>query len=245
MIILNKWYGRLGNNIKQLSNIIDIALMYKHNIKFNVKNINFFDLTAIKKYFSKYNNTQIIQDNTFSFFYKNKLKFPLEIYELNIKERNEILKNALLIKNISKLNENDVVVHIRSGDIFSSKAHPAYVPPPLSYYVKEINKYKYEKIYIICEDTINPVINELLKIYKNAVYQKNSLEKDIRMILGATNIIFSVGSFIPALMLLSDNIKHVHDIASIENFKELEDYYKITKPWKNTQIQREYILSYV
>ena len=111
--------------------------------------------------------------------------------------------------------------------------------------MKEINKYKYEKIYIICEDTINPVINELLKIYKNAVYQKNSLEKDIRIILGATNIIFSVGTFIPALMLLSDNIKNIHDIACIENFKELENYYKIMKPWKNTQIQREYILSYL
>tara|TARA_B000000477_G_scaffold62473_1_gene52509 strand:- start:616 stop:837 length:222 start_codon:yes stop_codon:yes gene_type:complete len=72
MIILNTWFGRLGNNIKQLSNIIDIALMYKHNIKFNIKKIKFFDLTAIEKYFSKYNNSQIIQDNTFSFFYKNK-----------------------------------------------------------------------------------------------------------------------------------------------------------------------------
>mgnify|MGYP006168265185 CR=1 FL=1 len=91
MIIINKWRGRLGNNIQQLSNIIDIALMYKHNIKFNVKNINFFDLTIIEKYFSKYNNIEIIQ-SSFNFFYRHKLKFPLEIYEQNIKERNEILK---------------------------------------------------------------------------------------------------------------------------------------------------------
>ena len=71
-----------------------------------------------------------------------------------------------------------------------------------------ISKYKYEKIHIICEDTINPVVNKLLKLYKNAIYEKNTLEKDIRIILGATNIIYSVGTFIPSLMLLSSNIKN-------------------------------------
>ena len=32
MILLTEWYGRLGNNIEQMSNIIDIALAYQHNI---------------------------------------------------------------------------------------------------------------------------------------------------------------------------------------------------------------------
>ena len=42
MIIFNKLTGRLGNNIIQLVNIIHIAIAYKHNIKINVKNPNFF-----------------------------------------------------------------------------------------------------------------------------------------------------------------------------------------------------------
>lgn len=37
MLIFDNLYGRFGNNIIQLSNIIDIALAYKHNIKINVK----------------------------------------------------------------------------------------------------------------------------------------------------------------------------------------------------------------
>lgn len=57
MIVLNKWYGRLGNNIVQLSNIIDIAITYKHNIVFNV-NHKLFDLSVIQKYFNKYNNDE-------------------------------------------------------------------------------------------------------------------------------------------------------------------------------------------
>ena len=53
MIILNKYGGRLGNNIVQLSNIINIAITYKHNIIFNVKH-KYFDLSVITNYFNKY-----------------------------------------------------------------------------------------------------------------------------------------------------------------------------------------------
>ena len=131
MIILNGWYGRLGNNIIQLSNIIDIAITYKHNIKMNVKKHNFFDVSIIEKYFNKYNNNEIITDDK-NFYYRDKLPFPNEIFKQNIEESNKILKKAFLINNINKLHENDIVIHIRSGDIFSSKwVHPNYVPPPL------------------------------------------------------------------------------------------------------------------
>ena len=263
MIIFNKLTGRLGNNIIQLVNIIHIAIAYKHNIKINVKNPNFFDLTVIQKYFSKYDNSEIITDN-YDFFYICKLPFSDDILLQNIEERNKILKEAFLINNIKKLPENDLVIHIRSGDIFGSTPHINYVPPPLCYYTKEIDKYKYEKIHIICEDTINPVVNKLLKLYKNAIYEKNTLEKDIRIILGATNIIYSVGTFIPSLMLLSSNIKNIYgypvqnfeglnniymkllplEKTNIACFEEIKEYYKIMKPWKNTIKQRDYILTY-
>ena len=243
MIIFNRLFGRFGNNIMQLRNIISIAIAYKHNIKINVKKLKFFDLSVIEKYFNKYNNSEIITDKN-NFFYNSRLPFPNDIFKQNIEERNKILQKAFLINNINKLPENDIVIHIRSGDIFQRKGwiHPNYVPPPLSYYTKEIDKYKYEKIHIICEDTINPVTNELRKLYKNAVYEKNTLEKDIRIILGATNIIYSVGSFIPALMLLSNNNKYIYGKAC--NNEELKEYYKIMKPWKNTIEQRNYILTY-
>ena len=243
MIIINAWYGRLGNNIKQLSNIIHIAIALKHNIKINVKH-RFFDVSLIEKYFNKYNNSEIITDDKLNFFNPNKykLRFSNTIFEENIQEKKKILQNAFLINNINKLPENDLVIHIRSGDIFSSNPHPGFIPPPLSYYTKEIDKCKYKKIHIICEDTKNPVVNELRKLYKNAVYEKNTLEKDIRIILGATNILYSVGTFIPSLMFLSNNNKYLHDYAY--NHVKLKEYYNFMKPWKNTLEQRNYILTY-
>lgn len=261
MIIFNNFYGRLGNNIIQICNIIHIAIAYKHNIKFNVKH-EFFDFSVIEKYFNKYNNNEIITNT--NFFLIDRLPFSNNIFKQNIEERNQILQKAFLIKNINKLNENDVVIHIRSGDIFSLIPHSNYVPPPLSYYTKEIDKYKYEKIHIICEDTINPVVNELLKLYKNAIYKKNTLKQDIRLILGATNILFSVGTFVPSLMMLSNNVKYISTFPN-KKFPTLQDvytyhhchphlcicteepnegYYKVMKPWKNTIEQWKYILTY-
>jgi len=70
MIIFDKLSGRFGNNIIQLSNIIDIAIKYKHNIKINVKKLNFLDLSVIEKYFNKYNNSEKITDKEYKFFIK-------------------------------------------------------------------------------------------------------------------------------------------------------------------------------
>ena len=246
MIIVNDWVGRLGNNIIQLLNIVNIAILHEHNISFNVKH-KFFDLSIIQEYFKKNTNSIKITDR-YNFFYKNKIPYlngknaeNAENAE-NTENVKKILNEAFLINDIIKLPENDLVIHLRSGDIFSSNPHPKYVPSPLSYYIKEINKLKYQTIHIVCEDMNNPVLTELLNIYTNSVYHKNTLENDIKIILGASNVIFSVGSFIPSLMIFSDNIKYIHPEA--KKLNDLEDYYKIMIPWKNTKIQRDYILNY-
>ena len=80
----------------------------------------------------------------------------------------------------------------------------------MSYYCKFLDKNNYTKIIIVCEDRINPVVNKLLKLYKNAVYNKNSLTEDIKIILGATNIISSVGTLVSSLIMLSNNIKNCY-----------------------------------
>ena len=240
MIIVTGWYGRLGNNINQLCNIIDIALFYKHNIIFKVEH-KLFNLKIITDYFSKNYNNKILT-HKYNFFYKPQLYYPKDIVKQNNKDKIKLLKDSFLIKDIKKLDENDLVIHIRSGDIFSSNPHQNYVPPPLSYYIKQIDKFKYKNIIIICEDKKNPVVNKLLELYKNAIYNKNSLEQDIKLILGATNIISSVGTFVSYLLLMSNNIKYHY--GEIFNNKELKDYYKIMKPWKNTNKQRDYILTY-
>lgn len=241
MIIVNDFFGKkgksLGNNIIQLSNIIHIALYKEHNVLFKVKH-ELFDLKIITDYLNKYNNEKKITDRC-NFFYRK--DFSKEIFKENIEETKKLLKEAFIIKNINKLDEDVLLIHIRSGDLFVGIPHPAYIPPPLSYYIKQINKYNYKKIIIVSEDKRNPVVNKLLELYENAIYNKNNLIGDIKLILSAQNILYSIGSFIPSLMLISDNLKELHTPFQ-EN--DIKDYYSIMKPWKNTEKQREYILSY-
>lgn len=245
MIILKNWYGRLGNNIIQLSNIIDIALLYKHNIIFKSTH-PFFDLDIISKYFSKYDNEKILTNND-NFFYKPRNPYYKEISEITdkekeklLQEKSEILKDAFKIKDVDKLDENHLVIYIRSGDVFKCNPHSYYIPPPLSYYTKYIDKGKYEKIIIVSEDNKNPVVNKLLELYDNSIWEINKLEKDIKILLGAANIIQSVGTMVPSLMLLSDNIQ----ICYTTDGEDLEDYYKVMKPWKYTNEQKEFMMTY-
>ena len=245
MIILKNWYGRLGNNIIQLSNIIDIALLYKHNIIFKSTH-PFFDLDIISKYFSKYDNEKILTNND-NFFYKPRNPYFKEISEITdkekeklLQEKSEILKDAFKIKDVDKLDENHLVIYIRSGDVFKCNPPSYYIPPPLSYYTKYIDKGKYEKIIIVSEDNKNPVVNKLLELYDNSIWEINKLEKDIKILLGAANIIQSVGTMVPSLMLLSDNIQ----ICYTTDGEDLEDYYKVMKPWKYTNEQKEFMMTY-
>ncbi len=242
MIVIQKWFGRLGNNIIQLYNAIHIALYYKETIKLPIH--NFFNVNIIKEYFKNNKNNLLIKDS-WDFFNKSKLKnIPNEAFEINTEETINILINAFIIKqnDIKKLDEDTVVIHIRSGDIFNNNPHPGYVPPPLAYYVNILNNNQFNKIIIIAEDKKNPVIDELLKLYPNSFYEKNSLEDDIKIILGATNLIESIGTFIPSLLMLSNNIVKKYSTSTYEN--ELINYYLNNKPWKNTQKQRELIISY-
>ena len=239
MIVIEYWFGRLGNNIRSLSNIIDIALFYKHNIKFNVTH-DFFNLEIIENYFSKYNNKEEIKD-PYNFFFSYKLNFLPEVFNFNNKKKIKLLKKAFKIKNIKKLDKNNIVVYIRSGDTFNNNnVLSTYSPPPLCYFTSILNKKEYNKIIIVAEDNKNPLVNKLLQLYKNSIWNKNSFTDDIKLILGATNIVKSVGTLINMLILLSDNVRNVKS----PNYKKLKKYYLVNKPWFNNEEQRNNIINY-
>jgi len=247
MLIIEKWSGGLGNNIAQLSNIIDIALFYKHNVSFVIKDKNefggvYFDLKIIEEYFNKFENDKIIKDATHFFPPSFQSSFPKGVFNKDNKIKIDLLKKAFIMKDIPKLNSDTVVVHIRSGDMFCRFPHPAYIPMPLDYYIKMLNKANKKRIIIVSENKANPVIDKLMELYDNIIYTKNTLKEDIKIILGAENLISGRGFFAKYLVTISDNIKNHYDITMYE--KEQEKYNLIMKPWRNTIKQRRYILTY-
>jgi hypothetical protein len=108
------------------------------------------------------------------------------------------------------LDAEDLVIHIRSGDIFDKDPHPGYIMPPLSYYLDIIRINTFKNIYLLAEDRKNPCINALLELYPTIQFELQPLEKDVRLILGAVNIVASYGTMIDSLLLFSNNIKRVY-----------------------------------
>jgi len=252
--------ARLGNLLIQIKNALHIAIYMGYNVilpqheYFNTRYI------IINKRVNV--NAKRITDK-YEFFCCEEFKaVNPKIFKNNIESVSSIMKDIFIFKNIVSLGVNDLVIHIRSGDIFSpgpDGPHPDYIMPPLSYYTNIINNNNHEHIYLIAEDNLNPCINKLLELYPNIQFNIQSLEKDIEMVLSAVNIVISYGTFITQLLTVSDNIKKVYSPSYSENKKldlyetsnynliitNLNQYHNEMHPWKNTPDQINKMLTFV
>ena len=110
---------------------------------------------------------------------------------------------------------------------------------------------------MISEDRSNPCVNKLLVLYPIIEFRMNTLDEDIKLLLGSQNVIESFGTFTPALLTLSKNIKNIYKpsyqfdtLLSKLSHKynifetDLEDYKQKMYPWKNTEEQRNIMMTY-
>jgi len=85
--------------------------------------------------------------------------------------------------------ENDLIIHVRSGDIFEDGFDcNHYKQPPYSFYKRIIESRYFPHIYILTEDVEkkrqNPVISKLLESFRNiTLLCKNSLKTDFKIML--------------------------------------------------------------
>lgn len=241
MLIFDRWYGRFGNNTHQLKNAIQMCMFLKCKIQFTCKPHKYFDIRIIEKYFSSNGDIGRTIQTPDSFYRIN--QFPKEARTQNVAEAVELLKQAFQYNGVKQMySDDDIVIHIRSGDIFKLTPHLYYTPPPLCYYTHIINSNTYNRIILIAEDNKNPVIDKLLQLYPNIEYKQQTLDEDIKTILGSSHIVCSIGSFIPALHLLSENITKIYNPGQFSS--QLSQYHQKNKPWKNTEEQKKLMLEY-
>jgi hypothetical protein len=258
------WKGRLGNNIHQLTNALIYAKYLNMNfildIKgkyFEKKTIIFFPNNKEKIFFFDENG-----DFTGTKVKINKINYEIKYKQINYYEsiRKELL-NMFYIKRKDIINYSDktLIIYIRSGDLFpqtQKKVHPKYISAPYYYYEFILEKYKndYKNYILVAEDNNNPVIKKILKNYSNIIWNKNNLETDLKIVLGASHIVSCVGTFIKSLSWLNPNMKKVY----LPSFVGKRYYYpklkfeKIELPgfkeklgnWKNTDKQKDLLLNY-
>lgn len=248
---IESWFGRLGNNIQQISNAIYFC---------KTNNINFYPtyhplINLNKILFGEDRNIS----NRFFFYDGIEKDFECDPQKLNLERREICLKYITPNFNFyiqDAFDEDVVVIHIRAGDVFWQNPPNTYVQNPLSFYLKIIEKFK---LAIVVTEDKNNIIIENLKKHPKVIIQNSSIQNDFATLMRAKNLVSSgVGTFSVAAALCSTNVinfycsnlfleEHLnpnmlknHINVNLQNIK---NYINIGE-WKNTEEQREKLINY-
>ena len=169
----------------------------------------------------------------------------------------------------TNVSREDLYIHIRSGDIFTSYIHEPYSQPPLCFYTSIFSdnifkNFNFSKIFLLSTDKNNPTIDKLLSKFKNIIYSQNSLEFDLSYLINSYNLVGSISSFLNTIIMLNSNLENLweYNIYQMEEkilqchydlFEfphsftiyrmESSSYYKNKMyKWKNSHIQRKLMI---
>ena len=208
-----RWFGRLGNNIQQISN--GIYYCEKNNVKFTSPDHPF--INAIELTFGN-NEFKISESshNWFYFFEGPDKDFDVDVNDLNYK-RKEICEQYILPNlkiNHTELDqplEDDVcVVHIRSGDLYTHFPN-SHTQNPLLYYLELYNLFL-GKVIFIAEDDVNPIVPCLYQAFGDTIDVRFlSVQDAYSFMLRAKNLATSgAGSFAISSAFCSKNLKNFY-----------------------------------
>lgn len=196
------------------------------------------------------------------FFVRSRL--PVDLENSEFEEIGSFLSRLGGFSAQPPLDPETLVIHIRSGDVFTNKPHSSLGQPPLSFYQYVIREEKPSKIVLVFEDYANPVIGRLISHVSglNIPFDVSSgdFRTDVSVLLSARKLVTSVGTLADAILLLSPNIERwisfgrparryyqgraLQSIKSV--FDESGEYsgFVLNENWKNSAAQRDMMLNF-
>lgn len=205
---------RLGSYLRSIKNALHVAFHLRVNIKIDNNNLKY-----VPKFIriNEDSSEEILYEHTF-FGYKRICKdlgIEPRVFEQNERLVQEKMQEIIKLPRPDKtFGANDLYIHMRSGDIFLVGGFSAlYVPPPLIFYMKAISAKPWDNIRIICEDQENPMLSFLLAKYPRITWKQQSLEEDIRLIVGAVNIAYGGGTFVSGLLIFNQDLRSVYRVS--------------------------------
>jgi len=251
-LIIDSWFGRLGNNILQIIRCIHYAKTY-HFAQIKFPPHDYLDTITISV-----NNRPKQKTILNSFFNIKNMGISDPSPRLMKSYFQTYIKSIININLKEKQNSNVLHIHIRSGDIFSRNGgHSYYVQPPLQYYKNIIKSQDWENIIIVYEDDKNPCVNVLKSLKLDDMqFQSSLLVNDIEQLCSSSNLAIGFGTFGYLIYLMNDNLQNIYipsyvlkELPQGEwgdirlNVIDLPNYIKCGE-WKNTKEQRNIMISY-
>ncbi len=156
-------------------------------------------------------------------------------------------------------------IHLRAGDIFAnSTPHPLYGQPPLAFYTRILRMESWQKVVLVFENRLNPVIDALISFLASehipCEIQSRDLDADAARLLEAENIVIGRGTFVYPMLCISDKVRRVFcfesdnveewgldqsDIQFIRLMDKTGTYRdSVLTHWLNDESQRALMLNY-
>ena len=176
--------------------------------------------------------------------------------------KEDIVSWLKIDKNFKKPDEDDLVVHVRGGDLYtwhrSDPVHPQAVPVSVNGYIQMIKNIKYNKIFFVTEFEGDAIANELKKIFNGEIVSQSVIE-DYYFIHKAKKIVLSPSSLPWWAAWLSD-AQEIHfpmigfwhpksernDMNTIVTNEERYKYYDfgVNDKWTGSKKELEMLLKY-
>lgn len=156
-----------------------------------------------------------------------------------------------------------LVIHLRGGDVFGGRNPRSYGQPPLAFYLWVLQRQEWSEVVIVHQDDSNPVLRPLLTAVAERGLEaqtfSGSLVEDLEVLLGAHTIVAGRGTFIPAIVGLSDTVRQVYyfenkfvlfpEKPSVTVTRVLDaqgDYRSqvLSDNWENSDAQRKLMVTY-
>jgi hypothetical protein len=207
---------RFGNSVRQLINVFALAERHGiHRIRLPSRHL-FYQDPGTGDVRLRWGGKQQLSDFALAgyFLHTRALMPPLDAgTERAIVDRcvRPLLARDLLHED-PRVGAEDLVMHFRGGDALDKEdIKPGYWQPPLAYYLAAFEHDRPRRVWLVSEDRRNPTIAGIEEALRSrgieVIVQSGTLLDDLRVLLSARRLVASVGTFVPAVALLSPKLE--------------------------------------
>lgn len=232
MIRINRFFSQGENDVSFGNNIVQIMIAIETAIKFGYSKVQFDKCYLFNTCNIIISHDSKLADTCGTFYNNNQItlgKKNISLGHINhydyIETCRKYISDILNLNNkhfckidMEKINTT-LFIHIRSGDIFETDIHPAYVQPPYSFYKFILENNKFQQIVIVSCDKKNPCTQKLLDNYPHIIFlcSDNQMD-DVSILMQARHFVCGFGTFGYTIAYLNRNIQNVFIPDYCKNF---------------------------